>query len=149
MTAQDAPAGRGDQEHPSPHRGNVSLAALWSGLLLAPSAWFLQLAIDTPVLSQACYPRDEPYRGVVPHLSELVMVVDALTLAACIGSFLLAWRNWRRTAREKPGKGARLMGSGDGRSRFMAMSGMLASGLVATAVLYIGIAHLLLRECGS
>ena len=40
------------------------------------------------------------------------------------------------------------MASGEGRSRFMAMSGMLASALVAIAVGYSVLLHLLLRECG-
>lgn len=147
MTAQDAAAARGDQEHPSPHRAQASPWALWTGLLLAPLAWFVQLAIDTPVLSQACYPRDEPYQGALPQVERLVLCVDVLTLVAVAVGLFVAWRTWRRTAGEKPGRSRSLMASGDGRSRFMAMAGMLASALVGIAVIYIGLMHLLLRGC--
>jgi hypothetical protein len=149
MTAHDAPAGRGDQEHPSPHRERTSLLALWTGLALAPLAWFIQLSIETPLLSQACYPRDEPYQGALPGLSLVVLAVDAISLVVAVVGLLVAWRTWRRTAHEVPGKGARLLASGDGRSRFMAMAGILASGLVVTAMLYVGVTHLLLRGCGQ
>lgn len=149
MTAQDVSPARGDQDHPSPHREKTSLLALWTGLALAPLAWFVQLAIETPLLSQACYPRDEPYQGALPGLSLVMLAVDAVSLAVAVAGFIVAWRTWRRTAREKPGKGERLLASGDGRSRFMAMAGMLTSGLVATAMLYVGVTHLLLRGCGQ
>jgi len=148
MTAQDEAVSRGDQEHPSPHREKVSLTALWTGLLLAPSAWFLQLAIDTPLLSQACYPKDEPHLGLLPVLSTTVLVVDLLAFAAATAGFVIAWSCWRRTAGEKPGQGGNLIASGDGRSRFMAMAGMLTSALVGIAVLYIALLHVLLQECG-
>lgn len=141
------PAGS-DPAHPSPHRGKVSLIALWTGLLLAPLAWLAQLTIETPLLSQACYPRDEPHQGPLPGLLHLVSLVDALTLVVVIAGFVVAWLSWRRTAGERPGDGHRLMSSGDGRSRFMAMMGMLGSGIVAMAVVYIAGVHLILRGCG-
>lgn len=148
MTDPAASPAAGDQEHPSPHRSNTSLLRLWSGLLLAPAAWFLQLCVDTPLLSQACYPRDEPYTGALPALMPAVLLVDAVALAAVLASLAIAWRNWLHTRREKAGRTHRVLASGDGRSRFMAMAGMLTSGLVATAVLYIGLVHLLLSGCG-
>lgn len=149
MTAQDAAGRRGDQEHPSPHRGKVSLLALWTGLVLAPAAWFLQLTIDTPLLSQACYPRDEPLGGPLPTLSAVVLAVDLAALVAAVVGFVIAWRTWHHTRQEKPGRGQHLMASGEGRSRFMAMAGMLTSALVGIAVVYIGLLHLLLRDCGT
>jgi hypothetical protein len=149
MTAQDAPPARGDQDHPSPHREKASLLALWTGLALAPLTWFVQLSIETPLLSQACYPRDEPYQGALPGLSLVMLAVDAISLVLALAGLFVAWRTWRRTSREKPGKGRRLLASGDGRSRFMAMAGILTSGLVVTAMVYVGVTHLLLRGCGQ
>lgn len=149
MTAQDAPGQRGDQEHPSPHRGNVSLLALWSGLMLAPGMWFLALSIETPLLSQACYPRDEPRLGPLPMLSTVVLVVDLVSLAAALIGFVIAWRTWHKTKQEKPGPGQNLIASGEGRSRFMAMAGMLTSALIGITMTYNGVLHLLLRECGT
>jgi hypothetical protein len=42
-----------------------------------------------------------------------------------------------------------LLESGDGRTRFMSMSGMLVSGMVLLAVIYSGISHFALTGCGQ
>jgi hypothetical protein len=136
-------------EHPAPHRAHASLLALWTGLMLAPGAWFIALAVETPLLSQACYPGDVAFVGALPDLHPLVLAVDAVTLAVVAFAALVAWRAWRRTAGEKSGDGHRLMASGDGRTRFMAMSGLITSGIVGMAVLYTLIAHAMLPGCGT
>jgi hypothetical protein len=148
MSAEQAAASAGDQEHPSPHRGQASLLALWTGLALAPFAWFVQLALETPLLSQACYPRDQPYAGALTGLAATLMAIDVATLLFTVVGFLVALRSWRHTAAEKAGRGKTLLSSGDGRSRFMAMSGMLVSALIGFAVLYVALSHALLPECG-
>jgi hypothetical protein len=135
-------------EHPAPHRQNVSLATLWIGLMVAPGAWFLQLVIDTSLLSHACYPHDVPLMGTLPSLMPLVLGVDAAALLAALLAGIVAWRNWRHTVHEKSGGGHRVLASGDGRTRFMAMAGMLTCGLVGVAIVYTGVYHVLLRECG-
>jgi len=148
MNAPGAQTTQADQEHPSPHRDKTSPLALFTGLLLAPLAWFIQLCIETPLLSARCYPHEQPFSGPVPEISAWVLLVDALTLLLTICSFAVSWRSWCRTHREKPGDRERLLGSGDGRTRFMAMSGMLSSGLITVAVVYISMLHIVLRECG-
>ena len=139
----DAPA-----EHPAPKRGEASLLALWTGLALGPAAWFVQLAVETTLLSNACYPGDVAFVGALPDLYAVVLVIDMVTLGVIALAGLVAWRTWRRTVREKAGGGHRLMASGDGRTRFMAMSGGIASGMVAMAAIYALISHVLLRGCG-
>lgn len=147
-TAPAPPSTRQDAEHPAPHRGQAAPWSLWTGLMLAPGAWFLQLSIEMPLLSQACYPHDVPLGGGLPALMPIVLALDAAALVAAAVGFLLARGNWRRTAAEKAGSGHRLLASGDGRTRFMAMAGMLTSGLLAVAILYIGAFHAMLPECG-
>jgi hypothetical protein len=148
MSADTASDALRDGEHPSPHRTHASLLTLWLGLLLAPAAWFLALAIDTPLLSQACYPRDIALAGSLPVLMPIVLAVDVATLLVTVFAGFLAWRNWRRTSGEKEGGGGRLFSSGDGRTRFMAMAGMITCGLIFLAVLYAILTHALLPECG-
>ena len=135
-------------EHPAPNRGEASLLALWTGLALGPAAWFVQLTLETMLLSNACYPGDVAFVGALPGLYAVVLVIDMVALAVVALAALVAWRTWRRTVREKSGGGHRLMASGDGRTRFMAMSGMIASGMMAMAVIYALISHALLRGCG-
>lgn len=137
-----------DDEHPSPHRAHASSLTLWLGLMLAPAAWFIELMIDTPLLSQACYPRDVALTGSLPSLMPIVLAVDVATLLVTVFAGFLAWRNWRRTSAEKVGGGGRLFSTGDGRTRFMAMAGMVTCGLMFLAVAYAGMTHALLPECG-
>jgi cytochrome c oxidase subunit 3 len=77
-----------------------------------------------------------------------VLAVDAAALAATAIAGFVAWRNWRRTSGEKAGGGQGLLESGDGRTRFMAMAGMLTCGVIGVAILYIGMCHAALPECG-
>ena len=116
--------------------------------MLAPTAWVLQLTIDTTLLSQACYPHDVPLVGALPTLMPVVLAVDAASLVLTLLAAVLAWRNWHRTAGEKAGGGHQLLDSGDGRTRFMAMAGLLVCALIALSILYVGAGHALLRECG-
>lgn len=144
-----APSGSQDFEHPAPQRANASLLALWTALALGPAAWFLQLAIETPLLSSACYPHDVPFVGALPDVRPVILWVDVVALAIVGFSAFVAWRTWRRTAGEKTGDGHRLMASGDGRTRFMAMSGLIANGMVGMAMVYTVLTHALLRGCGT
>lgn len=148
MNADTAPDAMRRGEHPSPHRAHASQLTLWLGLALAPAAWYLELAIDTPLLSQACYPRDIALGGSLPMLMPIVLAVDVATLLVAAFAGFLAWRNWRRTSGEKAGGGGRLFSSGDGRTRFMSMAGMITCGVIFLAVLYTVMTHVLLPECG-
>jgi hypothetical protein len=148
MTADTARDPARDSEHPSPHRARAAPLTLWLGLLLAPAAWFVELAIDMPLLSHACYPGDVALAGRLPVLMPIVLAVDLATLLVTVVAAFLAWRNWRRTAGEKSCGGGRVFSTGDGRTRFMAMAGMITCGLVCLAVLYTALTHALLPECG-
>lgn len=137
------------QPHPSPHRGRVSLWSSWFGLLAAPHAWGLQLLVNSAITGYACYPHDVPldsplWAGVRTTLA----VVEALAVALALAGGWTAWRNWRRTRQEKPGSGQRLMEAGDGRTRFMAMSGMMVSVLFLVAIVFSWIQFAVLPGCG-
>lgn len=124
------------QPHPSPHRERVGGFAIWSAILAAPLAWSLQLLVIVPIAAHACYPARVPL--AVPIWSNLASVAGVIALVAvaiCLVSAGVAWRNWSLTHGEKPGGAHHLMEGGDGRTRFMAMVGLLCSGLFLVAVL--------------
>jgi hypothetical protein len=135
--------------HPSPHAGRVSGLALGLGLWLAPAAWFLQLSIDTWVASHACYPRDVPFLVPQSALSLVMAPVDAVALVLALAGGFIAWRSWRATRAEKPGRGHELIASGEGRARFMAMAGMLTTAMVLMAMVYAALVHALMGGCGT
>jgi hypothetical protein len=138
----------GEAEHPAPHRHEVSSFLVWACLLAPPIAWFVQLAVEEVLASQACYPRDTPLVDARLAVTPLLAACDATVMAIAAVAVLLAWRNWRQTAREKPGGGRQLMESGDGRTRFMSMAGVLVSGLILLAATYALASHLTLTGCG-
>jgi len=135
-------------EHPAPHRAKASLWSLWVGLLLAPVAWYVQLTIDTALLGNACDAANTPHASGMASVLAMVLATDVAALALTALAAMFAWRNWHRTSREQAGGGHQLLASGAGRTRFMAMAGLLTCGLIALAVVYSLASHLLLRECG-
>src|ERR1700686_4794362 len=47
-------------EHPAPLAGTVPGWLLFTALVAAPLAWFVQLCVDYGLASQACFPRESP-----------------------------------------------------------------------------------------
>jgi hypothetical protein len=136
-------------EHPAPHRERIALWSLWLGIFLAPAGWFVQLTVDTFAISQGCFPKDQPLGAPITAFAPFVHGADLFALVLGVVAALVALSNWRKTREEKPGRGHHLIESGDGRTRFMSMSGMLVSGMVLVAVVYTVLSHFALTGCGQ
>jgi hypothetical protein len=110
-----------------------AIRALWTGLLLAPAAFLLNLELAYALVPTACSSRNQ----LLTHLVHLV----CLGLAAFGG--ITAWRCWRAAGETWPG--------GDGgplaRSRFMAGLGFLTSALFALVILAQWIPSFMLSPC--
>lgn len=145
---EGSPAER--QPHPSPHRHRVSGWALWFGLLGAPVAWCLQELINVSLAGQACYPHDTPLAmPLFEHLVAILAGVEAVSLAVCIVAVAVAHSAWRKTRGEKPGDAHQLLGSGDGRTRFMAIAGIMTSTLFAIATALAALNLAAIPPCGG
>lgn len=119
--------------HPAPHRQRVGLLALGFGIVGAPLAWNIELLVGTALSGHQCFPRYMPlavplWTGTRGFL--LTMSVVAIVLGMAAG--LVSWRSWRRTHDEHPGSAH----SGEGRTRFMALCGLLSSGLFLVALVF-------------
>ena len=134
--------------HPSPGRHQVSLTALWFGLFAAPAVWSLQLLLLYPVVAHACFPRDRPLSVPVRSTDPVVLLVSVVALAVAAAAGLIALRSWRTTRAEHHAGEELLLETGEGRSRFMALGGMLLSGLFLFGIVLNGLPFLLLRPCG-
>jgi Na+/proline symporter len=129
---QDSAAAR--QPHPSPHRHRVLAGAVWFGLLGAPLGWSLQELVNVSLAGYACYPHDTPLATPLwTNLNDVSLGVEAAAAVLCVGALIAAVLTWRRTRHEKAGDTHQLLGSGDGRTRFMAMAGMITSALFLVA----------------
>lgn len=134
-----------DGGHPAPKRGHVRLFALWFGLLGGFVAWTLQTLVNLPVAAHGCYPQLAPLSHPVIAVRGLAFTVSVAAVLVSAAAMFVAWRSWSRTREENQGSSgagdahgpaAALLETGEGRTRFMALAGVLTSGgfLLLTAV---------------
>ena len=145
--------------HPAPARNDVAPALLWFGLAGAPAAWTAQTLVDLAVASHGCYPRLFPLAApMLAGLRGIVMTVSIAALIVCIVAGAVAVRSWNRTrhehqvssgAGEKHSNAAALLETGEGRTRFLALSGVMASVVFTIAVLAHTVSIFMVGPCGG
>lgn len=124
--------------HPAPARGSVALWTLWFGFLGAPLAWTLQTLANTAVASHGCFPQLFPLSSpVTGGMRGILFAISGVALIGGVAALAVSFSTWRRTRsehQEKSGGDARRHGhgtaaleTGEGRTRFMALSGVLTS----------------------
>ncbi len=119
--------------HPAPHRRSTPGWHTAAGLGGAPAAWVLVMSLS--LIWPGCSGR--------PSLGAASVV--AVVIAATCG--WLAFAAWKKTRAEAPGGKAQALDIGEGRARFLAMLGMLSSGLFGAASLYGAFAAVLVASC--
>lgn len=142
--------GTGPASHPAPARGEVGLGALWFGLFGAPGAWSVQLLVDYAVAAHTCFPRLYPLAiPTIGHggLRATTVVVSVVFLAIGVLAGLTALRSWRATRHETGGHGHWALDTGEGRTRFMAMSGLITSAIFVIAMLVNTASALTVSPC--
>jgi hypothetical protein len=135
--------------HPAPMRDRVGLALLLFGIVAAPLAWDAQLLVSVSLSGFACYPHASPL--ATPFWAGLPRVLFAISLASVAVAILggaVSWRSWRRTCQERDGSAHHLLNLGEGRTRFLAMCGLLTSALFLIALAFGTIVLLLVPLCG-
>jgi hypothetical protein len=135
-------------KHSAPHRYRVGLTALFFGLVAAPVAWNAQLLFSVALSAHACYPRDVPLTlPIWSSLWRILLAIGLVGIVLAIAGGLVSWRNWRVTFEEAAGSAHHLLNSGEGRTRFLAMFGILTSFLFALGVLFATAAVFLVPLC--
>jgi hypothetical protein len=118
------------------HAGIASdegIFAQWVGVLAAPLAWAAQMQALYTMVPWACQ---------TGHRAALV-AVSLAALAAALGGALVARRNWGRVGRGEPGE----EGGARGRSRFLAVAGLVTSAFFFLVIFAQGLATLILHPC--
>ncbi len=145
------------QRHAAPARDLVPLWVLWFGLLGGPLAWSGQALANTPVASHGCFPNlfvlhassVGGMRGIMFGVSVAAVVLSGAALVA-------SWSSWRRTRSEhhdrsgsaqQHGFGVSALETGEGRTRFMALSGVLSSATFLLVILAHTATVMLVRPC--
>lgn len=134
--------------HPAPAAHGVARAALWFGLFGAPLVWSLQLLVNYALVAHACYPRSEPRATpVFGGLWTFTLVASLVALAVALGAGGTAWRSWRISRHEHRGDAGESLEVGEGRTRFMALAGMLMSGIFLLGIVMAAIPLFLVTPC--
>lgn len=146
--------------HPAPERGNVAMWTLWFGFLGAPLGWTLQTLANTAIASHGCYPRlfplTSPTTGAMRGILFVISVVAIVTALAALAISFSTWRRTRSEHQEKSGEEARrhdrstaALETGEGRTRFMALSGVLTSVVFLLVILAHTAAVFVVTPCGA
>jgi hypothetical protein len=138
--------------HPAPQRERASAFASAFGLLGGPIAWFVQLCAGYGLASWSCFPKDQrgvtPVEGVTWSWPTMVALLIASVVIA-VAAFLAAYRNFQRTRGEGYGDHAHLVEVGTGRTRFLALWGMVLGAGFAAATVLDAVAFLVLPRCAG
>lgn len=107
--------------------------ALWIGILTGPVVWLLSFQANFTLAPWACE----------FNTKIALFLVTILALVLLAGSGLLAWHEWTALGRVSPGDAAGAVG----RSRIMAMGGVLLSAMFFLVVVAQSIPELILGAC--
>lgn len=115
-------------DHPSAARDAIRVGALLYGLIAAPCAWLAAQVTSSTLAQAACFPQYAPLDApAIPGLRLIQAAALVLALAVCASGAVVAYGAWRRTRAEHQGGSQSLLDIGEGRSRFMALAGMMTS----------------------
>lgn len=126
-----------ETRHPAPARHQASLGSLCFSLAAPPVAWSVQSIAGYGVSSAACFPGDTP--RMTPLFADLwpwLLAINAAALVVGVLGILFAYRNWRATRGETGGNSQHLIERGEGRTRFLAMWGLLLGSGFIVATLF-------------
>ena len=145
-----AESGAGTFSHPSPHKGRTSLTALIFGLLGGPFAWTGQLLVSYGLTSYACYPGPVPRSAVLPGWSFLgpsLTILSLVALVIALAAGIVSYRIYANTRSEVRGKTHHLLDVGEGRSRFIALCGLITAGVFAIIIVFDTLSLFLVPPC--
>ena len=140
-----------DLQHPAPLADRAPKWLLFTALLAPPIAWFIELCTAYGLTSEACFTREVPLPGGLSLLAwvwplSLGLNLFALALAA-IGVAASFWM-WLRVRNEMPHSFG-LLEAGQGRTRFLAVSGIWTGAWFAIDILFGTIGFVEVATCGN
>jgi hypothetical protein len=143
---------RDDEQAPEQQPADTrdpGVAKLFAGMVVAPLAWALEMLVGYTLAAHACYPADVALAA--PTWANLRMTIEGVSIALWLLLFVgvaIAWSNWKATRRQSNVDPHRMVQSGDGRPRFMALCGVIVSGLFTIVLLFTSIGILWVPTCG-
>jgi hypothetical protein len=137
-----------ETKHPAPQRHQASLWSLSFSLIAPPLAWSVQSIVGYGLCSEACYPGDTPRMSpAFTGLWDTLIGINGVALAVGAFGIFVAARNWRATRRETGSSAAHLIERGEGRTRFLAMCGLLLGAGFLVAIAFTSVTIFLSPVC--
>lgn len=133
--------------HPAPNRNRASWLIVAAGLVLAPSAWFLQLNASFLLGAARCPGAPAGPAAAITHMAIVAGGIAAAVLAVL--ALASAARVWSRTRTEGPGDYHAALTSGHGRTRFLGLAGLIVSCIFLVAVGFSLFVPWMVRACGA
>lgn len=135
-------------DHPAPHRGLVSFWSVMFGACAAPIFWLGQMILGYGVSAFVCYRGDHPARiASASALRGTLIAFDVVAIAAALAGLTISFMCWRIVREEKAGGGSHAIDIGDGRTRFMALWGIMSSLWFLGAIIFSTIASVTVPIC--
>jgi hypothetical protein len=137
---------------PAPLAARVGRWQMAFGIIAGPAAWFIQVCAGEALSSEPCFP--DGYRRVLPPAAfnwtwPALIALMLLCAVVALVAFLVSWRNYLATRAEVPGALGGLMDEAAGRTRFMALWGMLYGAGFCLFTLFTLAAYLNLPRCAG
>lgn len=137
---------------PAPHGARVGLGRIAFAIAAGPLAWFVLVCAGEVLASEPCFAGGHRYAAPLPGLHWtwpaliVLLVLCALVAAA---AFVVSWRIYRSMRAEEAGTEAGLLDEGTGRTRFMALWGLLYGAGFCIATLFSLAAYIALPRCAG
>lgn len=120
--------------HPAPHRDRASRWVLAFAIAAAPVAWIVRLLVNYSIAGQSCVGAAAMEAPASSRALSAIMIINFGALALAIFGGYVAFDLWKQTKHEKDGDVHQLVHSGEGRTRFLAVCGILTDTLFGLAV---------------
>ncbi len=150
--AQDETIGS-HAEHPAPARHEVDIGLLAFGLMGAPVIWGVHFLANVTIASRACA-STEMSPSASTHAA--LLVIDAVAALVALAALYVSMQAWGSTRHE--GADTRASSTtpehhaaevGEGRTRFIALGGIMMSTVFFIAILFDTFAAIVVTSCGK
>jgi hypothetical protein len=131
--------------HPSPLRDKVSPWLLSAALFAAPTAWFVQLNVSVLLGMRRCSGLGED--AASPMVTSVLVAVGLAALLIVLLALWAAARSWKLSRSEAGGGRHGALTSGHGRTRFLALAGIIGNSMFLIAIGFSLIIPLLVVSC--
>jgi hypothetical protein len=137
-------------QHPAPHAHRMSVSEIYFCLFAGPFVWLLQLSCGYALASEPCFRRGG--RDAAPPASlgwtwSAMVLLTVAAVAVAIIALVVSWRAFERTRTEHLGGADHLLEAGVGRTRFVALWGVILSAGFAIAAAVSAIAYIAVPRC--